>query len=318
MDDSPFGDLAWIPVLPPSLEQFLAPNLQPVPVLPVIAVVLGILYILGATRQWVSHRPWSLIRTLCFVAGCALTAVTMGAGLEGYGFVLLSVFIFQQLTLMMAVPVLLVLGSPGTLLLRSMPHRGPGRVVLVSALTLLRSWPMRVAVHPAVMIPLFLAAFYGLYLTDTADVLLQTLGGHLALELFFLGSGLLFTAPLISSDPLPGRQSHLGRLVDVFAEMPLHAFFGVIVMTSTIPLVSSFASAARWGIDPLKDQQLAGGLAWSYGELPSVIILLVLLVRWERDDTRKARRATLKADLLGDTEFDAYNAHLKRLSERQG
>jgi putative membrane protein len=312
-----FSGLAWIPELPPSLEQFLAPNFQPIPVIPVIAIGIGLLYLIGAVQQWAASRRWSVVRTVCFLAGCALTAVTMGAGIEGYGYVLLSVFIFQQLTLMMAIPVLLVLGSPGTLLLRSVPHRGIGKLVLRASLGLLRSALMRFLIHPVVMIPLFLAAFYGLYFTEAASWLLATWGGHLSLELFFLVSGLLFTAPLISSDPLPRRQSHLGKLLDVFAEMPLHAFFGVIMMSAPAVMVKYFDSTSpQWGIDPVKDQQIAGGLAWSYGELPSVIMLLVLLIRWEKDDTRNAKRASRAADLYGDAEFDAYNQQLERLNRR--
>ncbi|WP_308297851.1 cytochrome c oxidase assembly protein [Brevibacterium jeotgali] len=108
----------------PSLETFLAPTVQPLPLLPGIAVVMGLLNLAGAIRLWSGGRRWPVWRALCFLLGCAALAVTMGAGVEGYGFRMFSVFMFQQLTLMMAIPPLLVLGSPGTLLLRAMPHRG--------------------------------------------------------------------------------------------------------------------------------------------------------------------------------------------------
>jgi Predicted membrane protein len=255
------------------------------------------------------------VRTVCFLLGCSLLFIVMGTGIEGYGYRLFSVFMFQQLTLMMAVPILLVLGSPGTLLLRATPHLGVGRAVLAAGFWGLRGRTFRFLLHPALMIPLFLFTFYGLYLTGLADVLLQTWGGHLALELAFLVTGILFTVPLISVDPLPRKQSHFGRLIDVFAEMPLHAFFGVIVMMATLPLLDYFAiPSAAWNINPVKDQQIAGGLAWGYGELPTVIILIVLLIRWERDDTMQANRATRHADEFGDAELDAYNRRLQKLT----
>ena len=112
----------WVPTEPPSLENFLAPTMQPIPLIPAIALVLAVLYLAGATRLWTARRRWSVWRTLCFLTGCAATAVTMGAGIEGYGLRMFSVFMFQQLTLMMFVPALLVLGSPGTLLLLSLIH----------------------------------------------------------------------------------------------------------------------------------------------------------------------------------------------------
>lgn len=314
MTGDPTGPV-WVPTAPPDLTQFLAPNLQPVPLIPAIGVILFVAYSAGAIKLWATGRRWSVVRTVCFLTGCVILAVVMGAGLEGYGYRMFSVFMFQQLTLMMAVPPLLVLGSPGTLLLKAVPHSGFGMIIQRAALGSLRSRAARIALHPAVMIPLFLFTFYGLYLSGIASALLGTWTGHVGLELLFLVSGILFTIPLISADPLPTRQTHLGRLLDVFAEMPLHAFFGVIIMVATLPLVSFFAAPPTgWGVDPLQDQLVAGALAWSYGELPTLIIVLVLLSRWHRDDTTRAKAADRRHDAHGDTDLDAYNDYLQRLN----
>ena len=84
------------------------------------------------------------------------------------------------------------------------------------------------------------------------------------------------------------------------------------------PLVPLFASPpASWGLDPLKDQGTAGGLAWSYGELPTMIILLIILSRWFRTDTREAAAADRRIDLHGNPELDAYNDHLARLNRHE-
>lgn len=305
----------WIPTEPPSLENFLAPTLQPIPLIPAIAVVLGLLYLAGALRLWIGRRRWPVWRALCFLLGCAVIAVTMGAGVEGYGLKMFSVFIFQQLTLMIAIPPLLVLGSPGTLLLRATPHRGPGRMVLRLAQAGLRSRLGRIALHPGFTIPLFLITYYGIYLSGLDDRLLPTWYGHTGLELLFLASGVLFTVPLLSSDPLPARQGFGGRMFDVAIEMPLHAFFGVVLMMATTPIVEFFATPpASWGLDPMEDQQIAGGLAWAYGELPTVLILVFIAHQWFRADTRQARRADAEADLNGTPELDAYNAYLEQLA----
>ena len=85
-------------------------------------LVSTLLYLLGALRLWRQHRRWSVLRTVSFVSGCAVLAAVTGLAVEDYGEALLSVFMFQQLTLMMAIPPLLVLGSPGALLLRATPH----------------------------------------------------------------------------------------------------------------------------------------------------------------------------------------------------
>lgn len=307
-------DPAWLPTEAPSLAAFLAPALDLVPVLSLLALAGAALYVLGVIRLRRAGRRWPAWRTACFLAGSGVIVVVMGSGLERYGYSMFSVFMFQQLTLMMVVPPLLVLGSPGTLLLRATPHGRVGSMVLRWALAGLRSRWGRLIIHPGFMIPLFLMSFYGIYLSGIADAMVASPVGHTSLEVLFLAAGILFTVPVLSNDPLPRRQSHIGKLADVFIEIPLHAFFGVIVMTASVSLVATFADrTAALGLDPIGDQLIAGGLAWSYGEAPGLIILLVLMGRWYRDDTARAARADRQSDLYGDADLDAYNAYLTSL-----
>ena len=307
----------WIPDTPPTLEAFLTPILPPVPVLPVIGLLMAVLYLAGAIRLWRQGRRWSVARTVCFLLGCIVLVAVTGLAVEGYGYLLFSVFMFQQLTLMMAIQPLLVLGSPGTLLLRATPHRGLGRVILRLALAGLRSRIARCALSPWIAMPLFLMSFYGLYLGGLADPILQTPGGHPLLEIAFLAAGVLFTIPILSNDPLPVRMTYPGRAMDLFAEAALHAFFGVFLMMSPTLFVETFAGpTTALGIDPLDDQWLAGALAWSYGEGPTVVMLLYVMHRWFRDDTARAAKADKYADAHGDPELDAYNAYLDALRKK--
>ncbi|KDA04545.1 membrane protein [Microbacterium sp. CH12i] len=305
----------WIPETPPTLETLLAPTGSPFPLLPVIAVLLAGIYLAGALRLWVKGRRWPVWRTVSFLLGCVLLAAITGLGVEAYGYALVSVFMFQQLTLMMMVPPLLVLGSLGTLLLRAAPHRGIGRVFLRMAHLGLRSRAARWVLSPWCTVPLYLLAFYGLYLANAADVILALPGGHIALEVGFLAAGVLFTIPVLSSDPLPITLGHAGRALDVFAEAALHAFFGVFLMMGSTILVGSFvAPTEALGIDPLDDQRLAGGLAWSYGEAPTVLMLVYIMHRWFRADTTSAAAADRYADVHGNAELDAYNTYLNKLN----
>ncbi|AZS42003.1 hypothetical protein CVS54_03365 [Microbacterium oxydans] len=225
----------WMPDAPPTFADFLTPIVfspaaGPFPLLPLVAVVLAVAYLAGTLRLWRQHRRWPVWRTVVFLLGCIALAATTGLGVEVYGYALMSVFMFQQLTLMIAIPPLLVLGSPGTLLLRVTPHRGLGAVVLRIAHGGLRSGIARWILSPWIALPMYLIAFYGLYLAGLADRVLAAPGGHLALEVGFLVIGILFAIPVLSSDPLPVRLGHGGRALDVFAEAALHAFFGVFLM----------------------------------------------------------------------------------------
>nr|WP_062986549.1 cytochrome c oxidase assembly protein [Nocardia salmonicida] len=303
-----------VPDAPPSIGSMLAWYPQPIPLLPALACAAAVIYLIGLARLRRLGRTWPWWRTACFLGGCLLLAATTGLGIEGYGYKLFSVWMFQHLTLSMTIPPLLVWGSPGLMLLRATPHHGLGRVVLAVAVSGLRSRTARLLLHPGFTIPLFLFSYYGIYLTPVFDTVGSTVLGHQGLELFFLLSGLLFIVPILSVGPLPIRQTNLGRFFDLFVEMPLHVFFGVILMMATTPLVELFAAPPPgWGIDAMRDQYLAGALAWSYGEPVALVVVIVFAIRWRRDEQRENTVADHRADRVGDAELAAYNAFLKDL-----
>lgn len=289
-----------------------------VPLLPLIAALLASWYVLAWVRVRRRGRPWPVGRGLSFLTGCLVLAAVTGLAIESYGYRLFSAFMFQQLTLSILVPPLLVVGCPGRLLLRSTAHHGAGRWVLIAALGALRSRAARVCLHPGVTIPLFLLGYYYLYLSNFYDAAASTWFGHTALEVYFLVSGVLFIVPILSTDPLPIRQSNLGRLFDIFVEMPLHVFIGVILMMAPTPLINTFADPpAGWGIDPVRDQAVAGALAWSYGEPVALITTVLFAVRWRRDEERSTAQHEADPGAL-DAELDAYNSFLQRLQGPAG
>ena len=70
------------------------------------------------------------------------------------------------------------------------------------------------------------------------------------------------------------------------------------------------------GVDALGDQTAAGGIAWAFSEIPSVIVLVALLFQWYTSEQRQARRKDRAADRDGDAELVAYNAYLASLEAR--
>jgi cytochrome c oxidase assembly factor CtaG len=136
------------------------------------------------------------------------------------------------------------------------------------------------------------------------------------MNLHFLLSGLLFFWPLIGVDPAPRRLPPAARLGVLFASVPFHAFFGVALMSAGTVIGGAFyrALALPWVTDPLRDQQTGGGLAWASGELPLLLVMIVLLAQWSRQDERSARRDDRRADADGDADLTAYNAMLRRLA----
>lgn len=306
-----------LPLSPPSVATMLAWLPPPVPLLPFAALGMAFWYLLAVRVIRARGRKWPWTRTASFLAGCLVLAAVTGLAIDSYGYRLFSAFMFQHLTLSILVPPLLVLGAPGRLLLRSTPHRSVGRYVLIAALGALRCRLSRIVLHPGFTIPVFLLSYYGLYLSDLFDAAASSVAGHVSLQVFFLASGLLFIVPILSTGPMPVRQSNLGRFFDIFLEMPLHVFIGVILMMAPRALTETFANPpAYWNVDPVADQAVAGGLAWSYGEPVALLITLVFAVRWRRDEESESARR--EADVERDAaELVAYNAFLRDLHKQR-
>ena len=117
-------------------------------------------------------------------------------------------------------------------------------------------------------------------------------------------------------DPAPHRSPYVIRILELFAVMPFHAFFGIAIMMSNSVFETAFANPpSSWGVTALSDQNTAGAIAWGFGEAPTIIVLLVLFVQWARSDQREARRKDRKADRDGDSELNEYNEYLAGLAQ---
>ncbi|KND36242.1 cytochrome c oxidase assembly protein [Streptomyces acidiscabies] len=263
---------------------------------------------------------WSWPRTISFVLGVLTVVLVMCTKLNDYGMVMFSVHMVQHMIISMVSPILVLLGAPMTLALRALPVAGKGRKgPRELLLALLHSRYMTVITHAAFTIPLFIASLYALYFTPLFDTLMGSKAGHLGMMVHFFAVGVVFFWPIIGVDPGPKRPGYLMRMLELFAGMPFHAFFGIALMMASQPMVKSFENPpASLGIDALSDQSAAGGIAWAFSEVPSVIVLIALLFQWYGSDQRLAKRQDRAADRDGDKELEAYNAYLASLNSRQG
>ncbi len=282
------------------------------------AAVLALLYVLGVRRLRLRGDRWPVGRTVGWLSGCAALLVATSSGIGRYGPAMFSVHMAEHMILSMLVPILLVLGAPVTLALRALPPAGranpPGpREWLLAGV---HSPPARVLTHPLVALALFVGSYYALYFSDLFAAALPQHPAHVLMNVHFVLTGLLFFWPLIGVDPAPRRLPPAARLGIMFASVPFHAFFGVALMSSNTVIGESFyrALALPWVEDPLRDQQLGGGLAWASGEIPLLLVVIVMLVQWARIDDRAARRDDRRADADGDADLEAYNAMLRQLA----
>ena len=306
----------WVPDEPPTWGRLFLPHLDAWSVLAVGTLVVLVAYLVGVVRLRRSGVAWPWWRTASWVAGCAALFAVTGTWLNGYSMVLFSVHMAQHMVLSMIAPLLLLCGSPVTLALRALP-RGKGAAGTPRALLLeaLHSRVARFLSHPLFTLPLFLASLYGVYFTPIFDDLMGNPVGHEFMLAHFLVTGLLFFGPILAQDPWPRRVGHGGRMLELLVPVPFHAFFGVSILMADALVVRTFAEPpAGWGVDALGDQGAAGSIAWAVAELPTVLVLAVVLFSWAGSEERRARRLDRLADRTADAELEAYNARLRALA----
>ena len=284
------------------------------------AVLFAALYLAGVRRLRRRGDAWPAGRVVAWLLGCLLLLFTTSSGLGRYMPAMFSMHMIAHMLLSMLVPILLVLGAPVTLALRALPAAGRGappglREWLLAAL---HSRVSRLLTNPFVATALFIVGFYGLYFGGIFDAVVGSHAAHLAMNVHFLLSGYLFYWVVIGVDPTPRPLPPIAKLAMVFASLPLHAFFGVVLMGTNTAIGGDFyrSLALPWHTDLLADQRLGGAIAWAAGEVPLVVVLIALFVQWRRTDDRTARRLDRAADRDDDADLAAYNAMLAELARR--
>ena len=284
------------------------------------AIIFAAVYVAGVIRLRRRGDQWPAGRTVAWLLGCALLLFTTSSGLGRYMPAMFSMHMTAHMLLSMLTPILLVLGAPVTLALRALPTAGKGnppgpREWLLDGLH--SKWS-KFFTHPVVATLMFVVGFYALYFGGIFNSAVSHHGAHVLMNLHFLMSGYLFYWVVIGVDPAPRELSPVAKIGMVFATLPLHAFFGVVMMGMPEVLGESFYRSLHlsWHTDLVGDQHLGGSIAWAAGEGPLVVVMIALLVQWSRSDQRTAKRLDRAADRDHDADLAAYNAMLAELSRR--
>jgi cytochrome c oxidase assembly factor CtaG/putative copper export protein len=289
-----------------------------------LVLAMGGFYLAGVLRlrRRGDHWPWGRL-IAWFIGLLTIVSVTM-TGVATYAPLLFSVHMAQHMTLAMMTPIFLVLGAPMTLALRALKpatikgDRGP-REWLTAAL---HSRTTKVLAHPAVATALFVGSTYGLYFSPLFETLMRNHLGHILMLTHFIVTGFLFFWVIIGIDPAPHRLPHVGRLLVLFVTMPFHAFFGIALMNMGKPLAPGWYNAVHppWSVSDVHDLQTGGSIAWAFGEVPTFIVMIVILFQWFASDSRQSRREDRKADRAEarneSTDLSEYNDFLASLDRR--
>ncbi len=314
---TPAEILTGRPLPPPFEPARLADQWSIDPLWSVICAMLACFYLAGVARLARRGDRWPLQRTVAWLAGVALLWWCTNGALNLYQEFQFSLHMLVHMLLGMAVPVLLVPGAPITLAMRAIRKRRDGsRGGREWLMAVVHSKYLEVLSSPLVAAGLFVVSLWVFYYTPLFEWSMTEHLGHIWMVVHFVGSGYLFVQAIIGIDPGPARPPYALRLVLLLGAMVFHAFFGLSLMTGDALLLADRFGAMGNGIDALADQRVGGGIAWSVGEIPTVILAIITVVLWARSDRREQVRTDRAAARDGDAELTAYNDMLERMGKR--
>jgi len=302
-------------VLPPAFEWWRVATEWRIDLIWLLIVVFGVFFYLAGHRRLAKRGDrWPVSRTLSWVFGMFLLGISTNSGLALYGTYLFSIHMVTHMILSMAVPLLFVLSAPVTLASRAIAVRKDGsRGAREWILAIVHSRYLGVLGHPLVAASIFALSLIVFYYSPLFEWALEEHIGHQWMIVHFILSGYLFAQSLVGIDPSPHDPPYPMRLIIVLATMAFHAFFGLSLIYGTGLLAPDWygAMGREWGLDPLADQQQGGELAWGLGEIPTLLLAILVTFAWARSDDRASKRQDRQADRDGELELKAYNAMLK-------
>jgi len=234
-----------------------------------------------------------MARTAAFLGGLGAIALALLSGIERYDTTLFSIHMVQHLLLMLVAAPLLVLSAPVTQLLRAAsPEVRQRRLVPV-----LHSTVASALGHPVFTWLLFTLVLWLTHFSPLFELALEDRGIHDLEHGAYLAAGVLFWWPAIAADPARRRLPYPVRVLYVLLQLPVNSFLGMAILFAETPLYPHYVTLdSPYGIEPLVDQQLAGGIMWLAGDVVFIGAVLLIVAAWMRHEDRDAPAAERRVE----------------------
>jgi putative membrane protein len=253
---------------------------------PIAAILVGsaALYARGLSALWAGGR-WgrgvSPLRAGCFGAGLIAVAVALISPMDHAAGLLLSAHMGQHLVLILVAAPLLVVGRPGLVALAATPSSWRSRFHRLIDSRAARA-TMAVAGTPVMAWFLHVSVVWAWHVPGAYQAGLEHPPVHWLQHASFLGTALLFWWVALE----PGVRRRLARGADALflvGAWVQSGALGALFTFAAVPIYPAYAmQAALLGVDPMKDQQVAGLIMW----IPAGFVYLggacVLFVSWLR------------------------------------
>ena len=253
------------------------------------------LYTVGLLRLWRHAGPGRGVRpgnVVAFAVGITTLVIALLSPLDRLSDVLFSAHMGQHELLMLVAAPLLVMGKPWLTAAWALPERWRASTLSLGQTPAVRR-PFRAVTAPVTILVLHALALWIWHVPGLFEGAMRHEGVHALQHTSFFVTAALFWWALVQGRY--GRRGYGASLLFVFITGMHSGILGALITFGRrlwYPLYDARARAA--GLDPLREQQLAGLLMW----IPAGVILLVLglalLVAWLGEAERRTRAGELR------------------------
>lgn len=233
----------------------------------ILALLAMGLYLFGVVKsdRRARLRRWPRMRTLLWMLGVALSASALIGPLAALAHENFIWHMAGHLLVGMLGPLLMALGAPVTLMLRTLPVRQARKVS-----RLLRSRLAGFYIHPITASVLNIGGLWLLYTTGLFESMHHHLLLHVLIHIHVFAAGYLFTMSMLYIDPVPQRFGYLYRTVVFILALAGHG------------ILSKFLYAYPPDGVPAAEARAGAMLMYYGGDAVDLVIIILLFRGWYR------------------------------------
>ena len=229
-------------------------------------VALGALYLWAESAL---NRRAGIAQRLFFVSGLLVMFASLNGPIHDLSDdYLFSAHMVQHLLLTLAMPPLLLAGTPGWMLRPLLSNR-----FVAPAARFFTRAPIAFVTFNVIIAAWHLPVLYNLAMAHH--------GIHIVEHLMFMVAAVLMWWPLLSQLPELPRLAYPGQMLYSFLMSIPMSIIAVYIVMSDHVLYPAYAAAPRvLSLSPLEDQLLGGLIMWIPGGIIFMIIMSVVFFKW--------------------------------------
>ncbi|MGB2991853.1 MAG: cytochrome c oxidase assembly protein [Paenisporosarcina sp.] len=230
----------------------------------VVASVLYFVAVVVSNKRL--KKQWSRVRSTLWGVGIVLALLAVVGPLAERAHGDFRAHMVGHVLLGMLAPLLLVLATPMTLILRTLPVRQARRLT-----RLLKSLPMQVITNPLLAAILNIGGLWFLYTTELYGLMQQNMMVHILVHIHVFLAGYLFTMSIIYMEPTPHRLSFTYRSIVLVLAFAAHGILSKYIYAHPPSGISTTQA------------ETGGQIMYYGGDAIELILIVIFCFQWYKN-----------------------------------